>query len=81
MNINTMYFTPKDVEQGEFSRFLNMLMTLECEDVYNELHIWSDGYVTIVEWTQTTYDDDRHFSFIDEDHYIASWNEGEYDDN
>lgn len=76
MNINSMEFTPKDVENGELTKFLNMLITLDCEHHYNDIHIWCDSYCTIVEWVQVEYTSDEQFKFVDCNHQVV---ENEYD--
>jgi hypothetical protein len=71
MNINRMDFTPKDVEGGELTKFLNMLIALDCENYYNDIHIWSDGYCTIVEWVQVNYESNEQFKFVDCNHQVV----------
>lgn len=74
MNINKMEFSPKDIDQGELTKFLNTLMNLDCEHVYNEIHIWSDSYTTIVEWAQVPYGSVQ-FQFVDDEHYMEKYDD------
>lgn len=80
MAVNSMSFTPKDVVNGEFKKFLMMLTTMELEDRYNDIHIWSDSYCIIVEWVSRDYNDrydTGEFKFVDKDHEVVpiKWEE------
>lgn len=74
MTVNSMSFTPKDVANGEFQKFLMMLTTMELEDRYNDIHVWSDSYCIIVEWVSRDYNDYYgigEFKFVDKDHEVV----------
>ena len=75
MTLNSIAFTPEDVEKGEFQKFLIALTNMDLEDRYNEIHIWSDGYCQIIDWVTRHYDNscgEGSFEFIDEDHEVIS---------
>lgn len=76
---NKMTFTPKEAEQC--ADFVKYLMQMKSADYYNEICITSDGYCTIVCWTQKSYDDSYgggSFEFVDEDQDI--WTDEEIDE-
>lgn len=69
---NSQTFTPEEVEKGlhiEFLQFLLYCNTRSDRGCYNEIHMWSDGYCTVVEWSQSEYCR-NHFEFIDENHVV-----------
>ena len=50
---NSMAFTPEEVARGQHLKLLKTLFELNAdkEDAsYNDIHIWSDGYCTIIDW-------------------------------
>ena len=52
-NYNSMAFTPEEVEKGQHLKLLKTLFELNAdkEDAsYNDIHIWTDGYCTIIDW-------------------------------
>ena len=49
---NSMAFTPEEVKKGLHLKLLNTLLDLNAarEDAsYNDIHIWSDSYCTIID--------------------------------
>ena len=55
---NYQAFTPEEVEQGLHLDLLNYLLdhNKKNETQYYDIHITSDGYCTIIEWTDVMYD-------------------------
>lgn len=49
---NSMSFTPEEVKKGLHLKLLNTLLELnnEFEKGYNDIHMWTDGYCTIIDW-------------------------------
>ena len=80
---NSMAFTPEEVKKGLHLKLLNTLLELnaEREDAsYNDIHIWSDGYCTIIDWVD--YNPEfgcGKFEFVDSDEYVMY--EGQFPDN
>lgn len=76
---NKMAFTPEEAEQC--ADFVKYLMQMKSTDNYNEICITSDGYCTIVCWTQKPYNNSYGgggFDFINEDQNI--WTDKEIDE-
>ena len=66
---NSQSFTPEEVEQGLMSDLLNYLLdhNKKAKEQYYDIHITTDGYCTIVEWTDVNYDmeyDEGYFKFV-----------------
>ncbi len=55
---NSQAFTPEEVEQGLHLDLLNYLLdhNKKNETQYYDIHITTDGYCTIIEWTDVDYD-------------------------
>ena len=55
---NHQAFTPEEVEQGLHLDLLNYLLdhNKKNKTQYYDIHITSDGYCTIIEWTNVDYD-------------------------
>ncbi len=75
-NYNSTAFTPKEVEKGLHLKLIKHLLEegAEFNDAYNDIHVWSDSYCTIVEWNQVHFDNsfgDGKFEFVDYDERIA----------
>ena len=69
--MNSMAFAPEEKEN--MKKLLKFLVEdYDSEDYYNEVHITSDGYCTIVEWELVTYDGSLggKFEYVDEDHEV-----------
>lgn len=73
--VNSLGFTPEEVKKGMFNEFLSLLIKQndEFEHSYNEIHITSDGYCTIVEWDKVPYNHDYGgtFQYVDEEHLVV----------
>lgn len=66
---NYQSFTPEEVEEGLMSDLLKYLLdhNKKAKKQYYDIHITSDGYCTIIEWTDVNYDieyDEGHFKFV-----------------
>ena len=66
---NRQSFTPEEVEKGLHLDLLNYLLdhNKKSENQYYDIHITTDGYCTIIEWTDVDYDmeyDEGHFKFV-----------------
>lgn len=60
LKYNYMAFTPEEVENGMVASTLTFLLHANkiSEDHFNDIHVWSDGYCTIVEWIWKDYSGD-----------------------
>lgn len=71
---NSQSFTPEEVEQGLHLKLLNVLLELNnaFKKRYNDIHIWTDGYCTIIDWAESYYDDvgEGRFEFVEGDEVI-----------
>ena len=73
---NYQAFTPEEVEQGLLQDLLNYLLSYnqKCNSDYYDIHITSDGYCSIVEWTDVSYESkygpEGKFEFVDSDQVI-----------
>ena len=66
-----MAFAPEEKEN--MKKLLKFLVEdYDSEDYYNEVHITSDGYCTIVEWELVTYDGllGGKFEYVDGEHEV-----------
>lgn len=72
-NYNSMSFTPEEVEQGLHTKLIKYLLDYNknCEKHYNDIHITTDGYCLIVEWTNLPYDHawGGRFEYLEENEY------------
>ena len=74
MSVNNVAFTPEEVEKGMVIDFIQFLLeqNKKLERSFNDIHITSDSYCTIVEWIQKRYDDsDESFEYVDGDHLVV----------
>ena len=71
---NHMAFVPEDVKKGMVNKLIKTLLEMneKSEEHYNDIHITSDSYCTIVEWVWAPIDKSYggEFQFVDEDEYI-----------
>ena len=80
---NSMAFTPDEVKKGLHLKLLNTLLELTAakdDGSYNDIHIWSDGYCTIIDWID--YDEEfgcGKFRFVNADECVMY--EGIFPDN
>ena len=67
---NSQAFTPEEVEQGLLNDLLNYLLehNKKNETQYYDIHITTDGYCSIVEWTDVSYNneygDEGKFEYV-----------------
>lgn len=75
-DVNSHAFTPEEVEKGLHLKLLKTLLELSNESTehYNDIHITSDGYCTIIEWVNVPYSHEwgGQFNFVDEDQVIMT---------
>lgn len=69
-NYNTASFTPEEVAAGFLTDLLNYLTDYNRKNDkrYYDIHITTDGYCSIVEWCEITYDfkyECGKFEFVD----------------
>ena len=72
---NSQAFTPDQVEKGDLTKLLNYLTDFNStsSESYMDIHICSDGYCTIVEWTEVNFDniyDYGKFKYVPYDGHI-----------
>ena len=72
---NYQAFTPEEVEQGLAQDLINYLLdhNKKAKEQYYDIHITSDGYCTIIEWTDVNYkfkDEEGKFDFVPSNGYI-----------
>lgn len=84
-NYNSQAFTPEEVKKGLLKDLLNYLLdhNQKNEDQYYDIHITTDGYCSIVEWTDVNYDSkygpEGKFEFVDSNQVVML--EKEFPDN
>ena len=67
---NYQAFTPDEVEEGLLQDLLNYLLdhNKKNKNQYYDIHITTDGYCTIIEWTDVSYNQeygpDGKFEFV-----------------
>ena len=75
-NYNYQAFTPEEVEQGLLNDLLNYLLdhNKKNDKQYYDIHITTDGYCSIVEWTDVRYNneygEEGRFRFVDCDQVV-----------
>lgn len=72
-NYNSQAFTPEEVKQGLHLELITHLLDYnsKAKDYFNDIHIDSDGYCVIVEWTHESLTDaTTSFEFVDYDETI-----------
>jgi hypothetical protein len=70
---NSQTFTPEEVKQGLHLNLINYLLDYnsKAKDYFNDIHIDSDGYCTIIEWVQESLTDaTTSFEFVDYDETV-----------
>lgn len=72
---NSQAFTPEEVKQGLLNDLLNYLLDYnkKCKDGYYDIHITTDGYCSIVEWTSIMYKfegEEGKFEYVPADSYV-----------
>ena len=72
---NCMAFIPEEVDKGMVIDLINYLLDANKKSIdhFNEIHISTDSYCTIVEWIWKPLDNSYggEFQFVDEDEYIT----------
>ena len=72
--LNTKSFTPEEVKEGLLQDLLTYLLEYNAnsKNSYYDIHITTDGYCTIVEWTDIDYEmnEGERFAFVDSEHEI-----------
>ena len=77
-NYNSQAFTPEEVEKGLLQDLLNYLLdhNKKNDSQYYDIHITSDGYCSIVEWADVSYNQkygpEGKFEFVDCDQVIMT---------
>ena len=71
---NSQAFTPEECEKGLHLDLIKFLLeqSNKFENSYYDIHIDNDGYCTIVEWYDKSfeYDDNEGFRFVDYEHEL-----------
>ncbi len=73
---NSQAFTPEEVKKGLHLDLLNYLLdhNKKNETQYYDIHITSDGYCTIIEWTDVDYNQkfgpEGEFKYVPADGYV-----------
>ena len=72
--MNRQVFRKKEIDKGCLNKLLNVLIELNhtLEDDYNEIHIYQDDFITVVEWEQVPFNGEYggKFEYIDEEHLV-----------
>lgn len=83
---NSMAFTPEEVGKGLHMELVSDLLRLssKMEHSYIDLRVCSDGYCTIVQWKDRSFDHDDcgGFEFVGADQYVMeefTFPDGHYD--
>lgn len=82
---NSQAFTPEEVKLGLHFELLNCLLSYNAQatDYFNDIHIDSDGYCTIIEWVQESREEAfTSFEYVGEDEVIlkiVKFPDGSYD--
>ena len=77
-NYNYQAFTPEEVKKGLLNDLLKYLLdhNKKNKEQYYDIHITSDGYCSIVEWADVSYDSKYgecgKFRFVDSDQVIMT---------
>lgn len=75
-NYNYQAFTPEEVKKGLLNDLINYLLdhNKKNDKQYYDIHITTDGYCSIVEWTDVSYDSkygsEGKFEFVDSDQIV-----------
>lgn len=72
---NYQAFTPEEVKKGLHLDLLNYLLehNKKNENQYYDIHITTDGYCTIIEWTDINYQhegEEGKFKYVPSDGYV-----------
>ena len=75
-NYNYQAFTPEEVKKGLLNDLLNYLLdhNKKNDQQYYDIHITTDGYCSIVEWVDVSYNnefgEEGKFRFVDSDQVV-----------
>lgn len=73
-DVNSAAFTPEEVKKGLHLDLIKYLLDYnsKSEKSYNDIHITTDGYCLIVEWTNLNYEYSSGcgFRYVDEEHEL-----------
>lgn len=72
-NYNYQAFTPEECKKGLHLKLIQSLLEIsdKLENSYLEFHITSDGYCTIIEWTDIAHEYENDFwKYVDEDYEV-----------
>lgn len=73
---NSISFSPEEVEAGLLAQQINTMLDFNknSQDFSYDIHLWTDGYSTVLDFVQTPNDGSYGggFAFIDEDQEILS---------
>lgn len=76
MKYNEMAFTPEEVDRGMHVKLLNYLLSYnaDSESNYNDIHITTDGYCTVIQWIDRSfeYDEGGSFEFVDSNQRVMT---------
>lgn len=73
--MNQSVFTPEEVKKGLFTDLINYLIghNAKSDKSYNEIKVSTDGYCTIVDWVEISYDmegDCGRFEYLEPDQVV-----------
>lgn len=74
-NYNSQSFTPEEVKKGLHLKFIKSLLEISSkkENSYFDIHITTDSYCTIVEWSDVSFEDGGgKFEFVDANQVIMT---------
>ena len=73
---NTLSFSPEEVEAGLLAQQINTMLDFNkgSQDYSYDIHLWTDGYSTVLDFVQAPNDGSYggSFTFLDEDQEIMS---------
>ena len=75
-NYNYQAFTPEEVKKGLLNDLLNYVLdhNKKNDQQYYDIHITTDGYCSIVEWVDVSYNnefgEEGKFRFVDSDQVV-----------
>lgn len=72
---NSMSFSAEDIENGLLDKLLKYFIEYneKSNEVFMDVHMWTDGTTTVVDWFEHYYDDccgDEKFEFVDDQHVV-----------
>jgi len=69
--MNSKAFSPDEVSKGLHIDLLKCLIDYnsKSDECYNDIHIYTDGYCTIIEWCEVDYDEkynNKRFKLVED---------------